>query len=66
MKLAVKVSDAAGLAPKDGTGSCNPFVEVQFDGQRQRTTTKPTNCSSCWDQTLIFDASLNRGCWSCY
>ncbi|KAL6647861.1 hypothetical protein ACP70R_015298 [Stipagrostis hirtigluma subsp. patula] len=55
MKLAVEVSDAAGLAPKDGAGSCDPFVEVQFDGQRQRTATKPGDCSPCWNQTLVFD-----------
>ncbi|TVU16725.1 hypothetical protein EJB05_40302, partial [Eragrostis curvula] len=48
MKLAVEISDASELAPKDGAGSCNPFVEVEFDEQRQRTATKPAT-------TLVFD-----------
>ncbi|KAL6651678.1 hypothetical protein ACP70R_010603 [Stipagrostis hirtigluma subsp. patula] len=55
MKLAVEISDAAELAPKDGAGSCNPFVEVEFDDQRQRTATKPADRSPCWNQTLLFD-----------
>ncbi|XP_062227267.1 FT-interacting protein 7-like [Phragmites australis] len=55
MKLAVEISDAAELAPKDGAGSCNPFVEVEFDDQRQRTATKPADRSPYWNQTLVFD-----------
>nr|CAD1818131.1 unnamed protein product [Ananas comosus var. bracteatus] len=40
MKVAVEVADASDLMPKDGHGSANPFVEVDFQGQRQRTRTK--------------------------
>jgi hypothetical protein len=55
MKLAVEVADASGLSPKDGTASCNAFVEVEFDGQKQRTATRPGDCSPQWNQTLLFD-----------
>ncbi|KAK1664970.1 hypothetical protein QYE76_053129 [Lolium multiflorum] len=55
MKLAVEVAEASGLSPKDGTASCNAFVEVEFDGQKQRITTRPGDCSPQWNQTLLFD-----------
>ncbi|KAL6844251.1 hypothetical protein ACP4OV_025924 [Aristida adscensionis] len=55
MKLAVEIADAAELAPKDGSGACNPFVEVDFDDQRQRTATKPADRNPHWNQTLLFD-----------
>lgn len=55
MKLAVEISDAADLAPKDGAASCNPFVEVEFDDQKQRTATKPGDRSPYWNHTLLFD-----------
>ncbi|KAG8044036.1 hypothetical protein GUJ93_ZPchr0458g22744 [Zizania palustris] len=55
MKLAVEISDAADLAPKDGAGACNPFVEVEFDGHKQRTPTKPADRSPYWNHTLLFD-----------
>ncbi|KAI4973746.1 hypothetical protein ZWY2020_041527 [Hordeum vulgare] len=45
MKLAVEVADTAELSAKDGTASCNAFVEVEFDGQRQRTATRPDDLS---------------------
>ncbi|XP_004959939.1 FT-interacting protein 1 [Setaria italica] len=55
MKLAVEISDASDLAPKDGAASCNPYVEVDFDDQRQRTATKPADRNPYWNQTLVFD-----------
>ncbi|KQJ85508.1 FT-interacting protein 1 [Brachypodium distachyon] len=61
MKLAVEIADAADLSPKDGSATCNAFVEVDFDGQKQRTATKPADCAPQWNQTLVFsvaDASL--------
>ncbi|VAH39592.1 unnamed protein product [Triticum turgidum subsp. durum] len=45
MKLAVEVADAAELSAKDGAAGCNAFVEVEFDGQRQRTATRPGDLS---------------------
>uniref|UniRef100_M8AYS9 C2 domain-containing protein n=1 Tax=Aegilops tauschii TaxID=37682 RepID=M8AYS9_AEGTA len=55
MKLAVEVADAAELSAKDGSSSCNAFVEVEFDGQRQRTATRPGDLSPQWNETLVFD-----------
>ncbi|CAL5070957.1 unnamed protein product [Urochloa decumbens] len=57
MKLAVEISDASDLAPKDGSASCNPYVEVEFDEQRQRTATKPGDRNPYWNETLVFDVS---------
>ncbi|KAJ3679301.1 hypothetical protein LUZ60_017312 [Juncus effusus] len=57
MKLAVEVVDATGLTPKDGHGSCNPFVQVEFDRQRQRTTTKLKALSPSWNETFLFELS---------
>ncbi|GKB35215.1 FT-interacting protein 1 [Tanacetum coccineum] len=53
-KLVVQVIDAADLMPKDGQGSANPFVEVEFDGQRQRTQTKTRDLFPSWNETLVF------------
>ncbi|KAE8779243.1 Multiple C2 and transmembrane domain-containing protein 1 [Hordeum vulgare] len=33
----------------------NAFVEVEFDGQRQRTATRPGDLSLHWNETLVFD-----------
>uniref|UniRef100_A0A0E0KX88 C2 domain-containing protein n=1 Tax=Oryza punctata TaxID=4537 RepID=A0A0E0KX88_ORYPU len=55
MKVGVEISDASELAPKDGAGACNAFVEVEFDGQKQRTPTKAGDRSPQWNHTLVFD-----------
>ncbi|KAG0496386.1 hypothetical protein HPP92_000921 [Vanilla planifolia] len=57
MKLAVEVLDASDLMPKDGLGSANPFVEVELDGQRQRTQTKIKDLNPYWNETLVFNLS---------
>ncbi|XP_009420494.2 FT-interacting protein 3-like [Musa acuminata AAA Group] len=57
MKVAVEVVDAADLMPKDGQGSANPFVEVEFEGQRQRTQTKAKDLSPAWNETLLFNVA---------
>ncbi|KAL6958917.1 Multiple C2 domain and transmembrane region protein 6 [Sarracenia purpurea var. burkii] len=54
-KLVVEVVDASDLMPKDGQGSASPFVEVDFDQQRQRTQTKSKDLNPQWNQTLIFN-----------
>lgn len=51
----MEILDASELAPKDGAGACNAFVEVEFDGQKQRTPTKPADRSPQWNHTLVFD-----------
>nr|XP_010910862.1 FT-interacting protein 3 [Elaeis guineensis] len=57
MKVAVEVVDAADLMPKDGQGSANPFVEVEFDGQRHRTQTKVKDLSPSWNEKFLFNVS---------
>lgn len=54
-KLVVEVLDASDLMPKDGHGSASPFVEVEFDEQRQRTSTKPKDLNPCWNEKLVFN-----------
>ncbi|MED6138225.1 FT-interacting protein 3 [Stylosanthes scabra] len=55
LKLAVEVVSAHDLVPKDGEGSFSPFVELQFDGQKFRTTTKEKDLSPVWDETFYFN-----------
>nr|GMD70768.1 FT-interacting protein 1 [Ipomoea batatas] len=56
-RLVVEVLDASDLMPKDGQGSADPFVEVSFDGQRQRTQTKNKDLYPQWNEKLIFNVS---------
>lgn len=53
-KLVVEVVDAYDLMPKDDQGSSSPFVEVEFDGQRQRTQTKHKDLNPSWHESLVF------------
>lgn len=59
-KLILQVIDAADLMPKDGQGSASPFVEVNFDGQRQRTQTKSRDLNPAWNETLVFNVEDPR------
>ncbi|KAK4400873.1 protein QUIRKY [Sesamum angolense] len=59
-KLIVEVLDASDLMPKDGHGSASPFVEVEFDEQRQRTSTKPKDLNPCWNEKLVFNIKNPR------
>lgn len=53
-KLVVEVVGATDLMPKDGQGSASPFVEVEFQGQRHRTSTKPKDLNPYWNEKLLF------------
>ncbi|CAK7344835.1 unnamed protein product [Dovyalis caffra] len=59
-KLVVEVHDACDLMPKDGHGSASPFVEVEFDEQRQRTQTKPKELNPVWNEKLVFNVNNPR------
>ncbi|KAJ6764078.1 hypothetical protein OIU79_024592 [Salix purpurea] len=59
-KLVVEVHDACDLMPKDGLGSASPFVEVEFDEQRQRTQTKPQELNPIWNEKLVFNVNNPR------
>ncbi|KAI3890878.1 hypothetical protein MKW92_053269 [Papaver armeniacum] len=56
-KLVVEVLDASDLTPKDGNGSASPFVEVDFDHQRQRTQTKYKDINPSWSEQLVFNVA---------
>ncbi|KAK3407534.1 hypothetical protein EUGRSUZ_K03580 [Eucalyptus grandis] len=53
-KLVVEVVAAHNLMPKDGEGSSSPFVEVEFDNQRQRTQVKHKDLNPVWNERLVF------------
>ncbi|KAJ3677995.1 hypothetical protein LUZ60_001798 [Juncus effusus] len=55
MKLAVEVMDASDLMPKDGQGSSSAYVQVEVDGQIQRTKTVHKDLSPSFNQTLLFN-----------
>ncbi|XP_027349615.1 FT-interacting protein 7-like isoform X3 [Abrus precatorius] len=54
-KLGVEVVSAHDLVPKDGQGSSSTFVELHFDGQRFRTTTKDKDLSPVWNESFYFN-----------
>ncbi|CAH2033632.1 unnamed protein product [Thlaspi arvense] len=54
-KLVVEIVDASDLMPKDGQGSASPFVEVEFDEQRQRTQTRLKDLNPQWNEKLVFN-----------
>ncbi|KAL4334428.1 hypothetical protein GQ457_07G020120 [Hibiscus cannabinus] len=59
-KLVVEVVEAIDLMPKDEHGSSSPFVEVEFDGQRQRTQTKHKDLNPSWNEKLVFSVKDPR------
>lgn len=54
-KLVVEVLGAHNLMPKDGEGSSSAFVEVEFEGQRQRTQVKYKDLNPVWNEKLVFN-----------
>ncbi|KAL9176172.1 hypothetical protein ABFS82_02G161400 [Erythranthe guttata] len=57
LKLAVEVVRAHNLMPRDGQGSSNAFVELQFDGQKFRTTVKEKDLDPFWNESFYFNVS---------
>ncbi|CAI9112279.1 OLC1v1012700C1 [Oldenlandia corymbosa var. corymbosa] len=53
-KLIVEVIEARDLLPKDGQGSSSPYVVVDFDGQKKRTSTVYKNLNPTWNEMLEF------------
>ncbi|KAL2488044.1 C2 calcium/lipid-binding plant phosphoribosyltransferase family protein [Forsythia ovata] len=53
-KLVVEVVGAHNLMPKDGEGSSSPFVEVEFENQKQRTQVKYRDLNPVWNDKLVF------------
>ncbi|PKA51065.1 Synaptotagmin-4 [Apostasia shenzhenica] len=54
MSLVVEVVEAHDLIPKDGEGSANSFVEVDFENQRSRTRTATKTLNPVWNKKLSF------------
>lgn len=54
IKLGVEVVDAHDLMPKDGQGSSSAFVELHFDNQKFRTTTKEKDLNPVWNEKFHF------------
>ncbi|GLT79621.1 hypothetical protein SLA2020_511040 [Shorea laevis] len=57
LKLGVEVVSAHDLLSKDGQGSSSPFVELRFDGQIFRTTTKVKDLNPVWNESFHFNIS---------
>ncbi|WCJ22811.1 C2 calcium/lipid-binding plant phosphoribosyltransferase family protein [Euphorbia peplus] len=57
LKLGVEVVSAHDLMPKDGQGSASAFVELHFDHQRFRTTTKEKDLNPVWNESFYFNIS---------
>lgn len=55
LKLGVEVVGAHDLVPKDGQGSSSAFVELHFDHQRFRTTTKEKDLNPVWNESFYFN-----------
>lgn len=54
LKLGVEVVGAHDLMPKDGEGSASAFVELHFDDQKSRTTTKEKDLNPVWNEKFYF------------
>lgn len=57
LKLGVEVTAAHGLVAKDGEGSSSAYVELNFDDQRFRTSTKEKDLNPVWNETFYFNIS---------
>ncbi|XP_038680750.1 FT-interacting protein 3-like isoform X2 [Tripterygium wilfordii] len=57
LKLGVEVMGAHDLMPKDGQGSSSAFVELHFDNQKFRTTTKDKDLNPVWNESFYFNIS---------
>ncbi|GAB4844473.1 FT-interacting protein 7 [Ancistrocladus abbreviatus] len=55
LKLGVEVVSAYDLVPKGVQGSSSAFVELHFDGQKFRTTTKEKDLNPVWNETFYFN-----------
>ncbi|RDX90138.1 FT-interacting protein 1, partial [Mucuna pruriens] len=57
LKLGVEVLGAHDLMPKDGQGSSSAYVELHFDGQKFRTTTKEKDLNPVWNEKFYFNVT---------
>lgn len=57
LKLGVEVVCAEDLMTKDDQGSSTASVELHFNGQRIRTTTKEKDLNPVWNETFYCNIS---------
>ncbi|KAJ8749035.1 hypothetical protein K2173_013479 [Erythroxylum novogranatense] len=57
VKVGVEVVSAHDLMAKDGQGSSSAFVELHFDHQKFRTTTKEKDLNPVWNERFHFNLS---------
>jgi hypothetical protein len=57
LKLGVEVVSAHDLMAKDGHGLSDTYVELHFDGQKFRTTTKEKDLNPVWNESFFFNVS---------
>jgi C2 domain len=57
MKVAVEVIEATDLLPKDSSGASNPYVEIRFNNESQRSQTRHNTLSPSWSETFVFSVS---------
>lgn len=55
--MAVEVIEATDLLPKDSHGTSNPFVEIHFNNESQRSQTRHNTLSPTWSETFFFSLS---------
>ncbi|KAG8080568.1 hypothetical protein GUJ93_ZPchr0007g6277 [Zizania palustris] len=56
LKLGVEVASAHDLIPKE-QGTSNPFVELEFDDQKFKTTIKDRDINPSWNEQFYFNIS---------
>ncbi|KFK44354.1 hypothetical protein AALP_AA1G246600 [Arabis alpina] len=56
-KLVIEIIDASDLMPKDGQGSASPYVEVEFDEEKQTTQTRLKDLNPHWNEKLVFNVA---------
>lgn len=56
LKLGVEVTSAHDLLPKE-QGTCNPYVEIEFDDQKFRTAIKERDINPVWNEQFYFNIS---------
>ncbi|XP_042474380.1 FT-interacting protein 3-like isoform X2 [Zingiber officinale] len=57
LKLGVEVVSAHDLIGKDGQGTVSAYVELEFDGQKFRTTVKEKDVNPVWNEIFYFNIS---------
>ena len=63
-RVFVCIESGHDLAVRDKNGLSDPYVVVNFQGQKKKTTTFNQSLDPYWDETLIFDVSFGMSSWT--